>query len=117
MIIGRLQLRWLSILTLVGLLAGCESNSPNDAFSEIIVIKFPHVTAQAKQKIIDSERTEVVQLTETETLEWQQIMRPVWKQFEHEIGTVAINTALSISSQWMITERSTNNLCMHKLTG
>ena len=42
---------------------------------------------EARQKIIDSGVSEVVQLTEEDTQAWRQVMTPVWEEFADGIGT------------------------------
>lgn len=46
-----------------------------------------------KQKIIDSKRSEVVSLTPAERAQWVEVMKPVWKQFEDQIGADLIDAA------------------------
>lgn len=46
-----------------------------------------------KQKIIDSGRSEVVDLTPDERAKWVEAMKPVWKKFEKEIGADVIEAA------------------------
>ncbi|MGE4559492.1 MAG: TRAP transporter substrate-binding protein [Desulfobulbus sp.] len=46
-----------------------------------------------KQKIIESKRSEVITLTPEERAQWVEVMKPVWKQFEHEIGKDLIDAA------------------------
>lgn len=46
-----------------------------------------------KQKIIASKRSEVLELTDAERAQWVEAMRPVWKQFESEIGADQIKAA------------------------
>ena len=46
-----------------------------------------------RQRIIDSKRTEIITLTEKERNLWVDIMKPVWKQFESEIGKDLIDAA------------------------
>ena len=48
---------------------------------------------QDKQKIIDSKRSEVINLTDAERQQWVTAMKPVWKQFEKEIGADLIKAA------------------------
>jgi C4-dicarboxylate-binding protein DctP len=48
-----------------------------------------------KQKIIESGRTEIIQLTEEEKEKWREAMKPVWEQFEDEIGATYIEAALA----------------------
>ena len=49
--------------------------------------------SEDKQKIIDSKRSEVVNLTDAERQQWVTAMKPVWKQFEEEIGADLIKAA------------------------
>ncbi len=46
-----------------------------------------------KQKIIDSGRSEVITLTAAQRAQWVEVMKPVWKQFEEEIGKDLIDAA------------------------
>jgi C4-dicarboxylate-binding protein DctP len=46
-----------------------------------------------KQKIIDSKRTEIITLTPEERAQWVEVMKPVWKKFEDEIGKDLIDAA------------------------
>ncbi len=46
-----------------------------------------------KQAIIDSGRSEVLTLTEEERQQWVDAMKPVWKQFEKDIGAELIEAA------------------------
>ncbi len=48
-----------------------------------------------RQKIIDSKRSEVVELTDAERQQWVDAMKPVWKKFEGEIGKEYIDAAVS----------------------
>ena len=47
-----------------------------------------------RQKIIDSGRSEVIQLTDAQRQQWVDVMMPVWKQFEDEIGKEFIEAAV-----------------------
>ena len=47
-----------------------------------------------RQKIIDSGRSEVIHLTDAERQQWVDVMKPVWKQFEAEIGAEYIGAAV-----------------------
>ena len=51
------------------------------------------INLAGKQKIIDSGRSEVVELRADERAEWQQAMRPVWDKFEDSIGADLIAAA------------------------
>lgn len=46
-----------------------------------------------KQQIIDSGRSEVIELTPEERAQWVQVMKPVWKKFEKNIGKDVIDAA------------------------
>jgi C4-dicarboxylate-binding protein DctP len=46
-----------------------------------------------RQKIIDSGRSEVIALSPEERAQWVEVMKPVWKEFEHEIGKELIDAA------------------------
>ena len=48
-----------------------------------------------KQKIIDSKRSEIIELTPAERAQWVEVMKPVWKQFEGQIGKDLIDAAYS----------------------
>ena len=49
--------------------------------------------AEDRQAIIDSKRSQIIELTPEERAQWVQAMRPVWKQFEGEIGADLIDAA------------------------
>ncbi len=46
-----------------------------------------------RQKVIDSGKTEVLALTPEEKAQWREAMKPVWKQFEGDIGAQYIAAA------------------------
>jgi C4-dicarboxylate-binding protein DctP len=46
-----------------------------------------------KQKIADSGRSEIITLTDAERNQWVEAMKPVWKQFEDQIGKDLIDAA------------------------
>lgn len=46
-----------------------------------------------RQAIIDSGRSEVLELTDEERAQWVEVMKPVWKKFEHEIGKELVDAA------------------------
>lgn len=46
-----------------------------------------------KQKIAESGRSEIIELTPDERAQWVAVMKPVWKQFEDEIGAELIEAA------------------------
>ncbi len=47
-----------------------------------------------RQKIIDSKRSEVLELTAAERQQWVDAMKPVWKKFEDQIGKNYIDAAI-----------------------
>ncbi len=46
-----------------------------------------------RQKIIDSKRSTVIELTDEERAQWVEVMKPVWAKFEKEIGKDLIDAA------------------------
>jgi len=46
-----------------------------------------------RQLIADSGRTEIIELTADERAQWVEVMKPVWGQFEEEIGPELIESA------------------------
>ncbi len=46
-----------------------------------------------RQRIIDSGRTEVITLNAEQRAQWVEVMKPVWKQFEDDIGKELIDAA------------------------
>lgn len=46
-----------------------------------------------KQKIIDSKRSKIITLTPEERAQWVEVMKPVWKEFEGQVGKDLIDTA------------------------
>lgn len=46
-----------------------------------------------KQKIVDSKRSQVIDLSDAERAQWVEVMKPVWKKFEKEIGKDLIDAA------------------------
>ncbi len=51
-----------------------------------------------RQKIIDSKRCEVIELTPAERQQWVDAMKPVWKQFENQIGKEYIDAAIQANN-------------------
>ncbi|OPX56233.1 C4-dicarboxylate-binding protein DctP [Oceanospirillum multiglobuliferum] len=47
-----------------------------------------------RQRIIDSRRSTVIEITEAERQQWVDAMKPVWKQFERKIGKDIIEAAV-----------------------
>ena len=50
--------------------------------------------AEDRQKIIDSGRSDVIQISDAERQQWVDAMKPVWKEFEEEIGADLIEAAV-----------------------
>ncbi|MCV6589651.1 MAG: TRAP transporter substrate-binding protein [Marinobacterium sp.] len=48
-----------------------------------------------KQAIIDSKRSRVIEITDAERQQWVKAMKPVWKEFEDEIGKELIEAAVA----------------------
>ncbi len=46
-----------------------------------------------RQKIVDSKRTEIITLNDAERNQWVDAMKPVWEEFEKEIGKDMIDAA------------------------
>ena len=46
-----------------------------------------------RQKILDSNRTEIITLSNEDRAMWVEVMKPVWKKFEKEIGKDLIDAA------------------------
>jgi len=46
-----------------------------------------------KQLIVDSGRSQILQLTDEERAQWVEAMKPVWKKFESDIGKDLIDSA------------------------
>ena len=53
---------------------------------------------QDKQKIIDSGRSEIIELTPEERAAWVETMQPVWDQFKEDIGEELIEAARAANS-------------------
>jgi len=51
-----------------------------------------------RQRIIESGRSEVVTLKPEERAQWVEVMKPVWKQFEEEIGKDLIDAAYNANN-------------------
>lgn len=66
------------------------------ALDEAIVFGNSVAAGKAKddrQKIVDSKRSKVIEITDAERAQWVEVMKPVWKKFEHEIGKELIDAA------------------------
>ncbi len=66
-------------------------------------ITFGNIVAAQKatddrQKIIDSKRSTIIELTDAERQQWVKAMKPVWKQFEKEIGKDYIDAAIQANN-------------------
>ncbi|BCL60765.1 C4-dicarboxylate ABC transporter [Desulfomarina profundi] len=46
-----------------------------------------------RQKIIDSKRSEIIQLSDAQRNQWVEAMKPVWEEFEKQIGKDMIDAA------------------------
>lgn len=46
-----------------------------------------------RQKVVDSKRSEIITIGDAERAQWVEVMKPVWKQFEEEIGKELIDAA------------------------
>jgi C4-dicarboxylate-binding protein DctP len=55
------------------------------------------VNEEARQKIIDA-GSEVRQLSDEQRAAWVEAMKPVWKQFEEQIGADVIEAAVSYNN-------------------
>ncbi len=51
-----------------------------------------------RQRIADSGRSEVIELTPEQRAQWVEVMKPVWKQFEEEIGKDLIDAAYNANN-------------------
>lgn len=51
-----------------------------------------------KQKIIDSKRSQVLTLKPAERAQWVEVMKPVWRQFEDQIGKELIDAAYNANN-------------------
>jgi C4-dicarboxylate-binding protein DctP len=51
-----------------------------------------------RQRIIDSGRSKVITLTPEQRAQWVEVMKPVWKQFEGEIGKDLIDAAYNANN-------------------
>ncbi|CAM3614069.1 TRAP transporter substrate-binding protein [Parendozoicomonas haliclonae] len=56
-------------------------------------------TKADRQAIIDSGRSKVIAMTDAERQQWVEAMKPVWKQFEDEIGKDLIDAALAANQK------------------
>jgi len=54
--------------------------------------------AADRQKIIDSNRSEIITLTDAERQLWVDAMKPVWQQFEDKIGKEKIEAAVAANN-------------------
>jgi C4-dicarboxylate-binding protein DctP len=53
---------------------------------------------EAKQKIIDSGRSKIVELTDAERAQWVGAMKPVWAKFQDKIGKDLIDAAVAANT-------------------
>ncbi|MEA1921598.1 MAG: TRAP transporter substrate-binding protein [Pseudomonadota bacterium] len=52
-------------------------------------------SVEDRQKIIDSKRSKIIELTDAERQQWVDKMKPVWKKFEGQIGKEYIDAAIA----------------------
>lgn len=52
-----------------------------------------------RQRIVDSGRSEIIELTAEEREAWKKAMAPVWQQFEEDIGRDLIDAAVASNAQ------------------
>ena len=57
------------------------------------------INQRDKQNIVDSGRSEIIELTPDELAAWQQAMHPVWDQFAGVIGQDVIDAAIAARPQ------------------
>ena len=57
------------------------------------------LNARDKQAILDTGKTEIIELTPEQQNKWREAMRPVWKKFEGEIGAERIKAAEAANKQ------------------
>ncbi len=55
------------------------------------------INAEDREKIRESQRSEILALTPAQLGEWRAAMRPVWEQFRVSIGAELIDAALAVS--------------------
>ena len=55
------------------------------------------INQEARRSVIESGRSEVIELTDAQMAEWQSTVAPVWEQFEQAIGAERIDAAASLS--------------------
>lgn len=48
-----------------------------------------------RQNIIDSGRSQVITLTDAERQQWVEVMKPVWGEFQEQIGQSLIDAAVA----------------------
>jgi C4-dicarboxylate-binding protein DctP len=53
------------------------------------------INQEAKQKIMESGRSQITVLTPEQLAAWQQAMRPVWDEFRDRIGADLVDAALA----------------------
>jgi C4-dicarboxylate-binding protein DctP len=57
-----------------------------------------NLNIEAKQKIADSGRSEIIQLSDEERQKWVEAMKPVWAKFESAIGKDLIESAVAANA-------------------
>jgi C4-dicarboxylate-binding protein DctP len=56
-------------------------------------------SVEDRQRIVDSGRSKVITLSPEERAQWVEVMKPVWKEFEGEIGKDLIDAAYNANNQ------------------
>jgi len=57
------------------------------------------INQTARSMVVESGRSEIVEVTDEQLAEWQTAMAPVWEQFSQAIGVERIEAASSVSSR------------------
>lgn len=66
--------------------------------TEAVNLNASKINDEARHTLIESEGKTITALTQAEIDAWRQVMRPVWNQFEEEIGAEMIATALEANT-------------------
>jgi C4-dicarboxylate-binding protein DctP len=51
-----------------------------------------------RKKVVDEKRAEVLPMSKAELVQWREAMKPVWKQFESDVGKDVIDAALKANT-------------------
>jgi C4-dicarboxylate-binding protein DctP len=60
-----------------------------------VAVMAQQLNQDQRQKVVDSGRTEILQLSKDELAEWRKAMKPVWDEFADQIGQDIIDAALA----------------------